>query len=95
MTDMPPFTPRNVTKFVIKSSVQFKTAALTRTAIAARTSLESNDLPVVVAGGVVGWYVSEKVSPVTDRAVDTTADFVISKRAHRRARKSAKKSETE
>jgi len=90
----PPFTPRNVTKFVVRAAVQFKVAALTRDAIAEHTSLESTDFPVLLGGSVVGWYVSDKVKPYTDLAVDKTADFIVEKREKRQARKSEKKTET-
>jgi hypothetical protein len=95
MTDMPPFTPRNVAKFVIKTTVQLKTASLVRTAIADRTSLETTDTPVVLTGSVVGWYVGHKVKPVTDKTVDKIADFAVAKRSKRQARKSEKHTETE
>jgi len=94
MTDMPPFTPRNVAKMVVRATIQIKTAAFTRDAIANHTAFEATDTPVILVGGVTGWFVSEKVKPYTDLAVDKTADFVIDKREKRQARKSAKKTET-
>lgn len=95
MNEMPPFTPRNVAKMVAKATVQLKVAAFTRNAIAEHTSLEATNTPVVLASGVFGWYVSEKTAPITDLAVDKTADFVTNQREKRQARKSAKKTETE
>jgi hypothetical protein len=90
MNDMPPFTPRNVAKFVVTTTIQLKTAVVTQHAIADHTTLESNDITVRVAGGVVGWGVSRVVKPYTDLAVDKTADFVSEKRENRRIRKQKK-----
>lgn len=95
MNEMPPFTPRNVVKVVAKATVQLKTAYFTRNAIADHTSYETTDTPVILVGGLVGWYVSEKTQPYTDLAVDKTADFINNQRAKRQARKSEKKTETE
>lgn len=90
MNDLPPFTPRNVAKMVVKTAVQLKTAAVTQRAIADHSSLESTDIPVRITGALVGWYVSEKVKPYTDLAVDKTADFVVEKRENRRIKKQKK-----
>lgn len=87
-------TPRTVTKFAVKMTVQVKVAALTRQAIADHSAYASTETPVVVAGAVVGLIVSEKVKPVTDKAVDKTFDFVANRREARKARKS-QKTETE
>lgn len=91
----PPFTPRNVAKFVVRAAVSVKAANLTRTAIADHTPLETTDTPVVIAGSLVGWYVGDKVRPYSDRAVDKTADFIAAKRQKRQDRKSKKTTETE
>jgi hypothetical protein len=85
------FTPRNVVKFVVKSIVAAKTAQLTEDALVDYTSLEEDSTTVDIAGAVVGWYVSDKLKPVTDGIVDKTADFVVSKREARKAKKDAKK----
>lgn len=85
------FTPRNVTKFVIKSIVAAKTSQLTKDALVDYTSLEEDSMTVDIAGGVVGWYVSDKLKPVTDGAVDKTANFIAAKREARKAKKTAKK----
>jgi len=87
MKEMPRFNPRNVAKFVVKTTIQIKTAAFTRAAIANHTSYEKTDTSVQVAGGVVGWYVAEKAEPYTDQAVDKTADFVAEQRAKHKASK--------
>jgi hypothetical protein len=90
---MPAFTARNVTKFIAKSIVAAKTAELTADAIADHTHYEKDDTVVDIGSKVVGWYVSEKLEPVTDKIVDTAADFVSDRRAKRQAKKDAKKNE--
>jgi hypothetical protein len=86
-----PFTARSAAKFVAKSIVAMKTAKLTENALTDYTSLEEDSMAVDIAGGVVGWYVSDKLKPVTDSIVDKTADFVTAKREARKAKKTAKK----
>jgi hypothetical protein len=93
MTDQPPFTARNVSKFVVRMTVQLQTANLVRNTIADHTSMEATDTSVAIAGGVVGWFVADKLKPVTDLSVDKTADFITATRT-KFSRKS-KKSETE
>lgn len=93
MNDMPPFTPRNVAKMVVTTTVQLKTAAMTQRAITDHTALESTNIPVRLTSGVVGWYVSHKVKPYTDLAVDKTADFVNEKRENRRIKKQKKRNQ--
>lgn len=88
MNDRPPFTPRNVAKFVVTTAVQVKTSMMTRQFVASHSAFESTDTPVVVGAAVVGWYVSEKVKPVTDKAVDQVADFIVEKRDDWRDRRS-------
>lgn len=90
MTDQPDFTPRNVAKMVVTATIQLKTAALTQTAIADHTSYEADAIPVRIVGGVVGWGVSQRVKPHTDRMVDKTANFVTERRAKRQAKKAEK-----
>jgi len=83
-------TPRALTKFAVKMTIQVKTAALTRQAIADNTVYETTDTPVVVVGAVVGLIVAEKAKRYTDVAVDKTFDFVTEKLEARKAKKSAK-----
>lgn len=89
MSNMP-FTARNVTKFVAKSLVAAKATQLTAEAIADNTHYEKDDTVVEIGSGVVGWYISSKLAPVTDAIVDKTADFVTAKREARKAKKNAK-----
>lgn len=94
-TELPPFTPRNVAKFVVKSTISVTVASRTRRAIADHSAFETTDTPVIVGAAVVGWYVSEKVRPVTDKAVDKTFDFASAKRDALRARRAEKSQKTE
>lgn len=84
---MPAFTARNVTKFVVKAVVHGKTAQLTEQAIVDHTQFEEDAIAVDIAGNLVGWYLSEKLKPYTDAAVDKTFDFVAEKREQRQNRK--------
>jgi hypothetical protein len=86
MTDTP-FTTRNVAKFVAKAIVAAKAKQTAETAITEYTELEKDDTIVDISGSVIGWYVSEKLSPVTDKMVDKTADFIAAKREARKAKK--------
>lgn len=85
------FTARNVTKFIVKAIVAGKTAQITENALTDYTSLEEDSMAVDIAGGVVGWYVSDKLKPVTDAMVDKTFDFVATKKENRKTKKAAKK----
>jgi hypothetical protein len=86
-----PFTPRNVVKYVVKTAVYLKATSLLEDAMVDYTRFEEDDIVVKIAPKVVAWYVSDKLQPVTDKAVDVTADFIVAKReAHK-----AKKNQTE
>lgn len=73
---MPPFTTRNVMKYVAKALVASKAADLTSDAITDHTHFEEDDLTVDLGSKVIGWYISEKLEPYTDKMVDKAADFV-------------------
>jgi hypothetical protein len=88
---MPAFTARNVTKFIAKSIVAVKAAELTADAITDHTHYEEDDIVVDLGSKVIGWYVSEKLEPVTDKIVDTAADFITDRRTKRQIKKDAKK----
>ena len=85
------FTVRNVAKFVAKAIVATKTAQLTEDALTDYTALEEDSMTVDIMGGVAGWFVSDKLKPVTDAMVDKTADFITAKREARKAKKNTKK----
>lgn len=76
-----PFTARNVAKYAVKAIIHKKTADASATAIANHTRFEEDDLVVELSSHTVGWYVSDKLRPYTDRMVDATADKIASLRA--------------
>lgn len=76
----PVFTARNVAKFIAKSLVAYKTAELTADVIAENTRYEPDDFVVDVGSKCVGWYISEKLDPVTSAIVDRSADFITEQR---------------
>lgn len=77
---MEAFTKRNVAKYIVTALVAGKTAGLTRDAIADHTRFDRDDTVVEIVGTVVGWGVSQKVKPYTDRAVDKTADWYTTRK---------------
>lgn len=87
------FSARNVAKFVVKTAVYVKAKSKTEEVITDYTSFEEDDFVVGIGGSVVGWYISDKLKPYTDKAVDKTADFITAKREARAAKKETKKTE--
>lgn len=85
------FTPRNVAKYVAQAIVAGKTAQLTEDAIVDHTRFEEDDMIVDISSHLVGWFVASKLKPVTDRAVDVTADFIAAKREEYKAKKDTPK----
>jgi hypothetical protein len=88
---IPEFTARNVAKFVAQTIVQQKTVQLTEQALDDYTALDTDSNAVHLGANVFGWFVADKLKPVTDKMVDKTADFVTAKRDIRNAKKNAKK----
>ena len=84
---MEAFTARNVTKYVARVIIQTQVANTTATLITDHTQFEEDDLTVRISSAVVGWGVADKLQPVTNKMVDTVADFVADKRANRAAKK--------
>jgi hypothetical protein len=76
---MDAFTPRNAAKFVVTSIIKVKTAQKTEEIITDYTHFEEDDMVVDIAGGLVGWWLGDKLKPYTDKMVDKTADFVNGK----------------
>ncbi|HVI79593.1 MAG TPA: hypothetical protein VM715_15790 [Candidatus Acidoferrum sp.] len=74
------FTARNVSKFIFKSFIAAKTAQITAETIADHTQFDKDDTVVEVGSTVFGWYVSDRLRPVTDKIVDKTADFITEQR---------------
>jgi hypothetical protein len=90
MFERPDFTPRNVAKFVVRTVIHGKTAQITRELIVDHSDFENDDMTVRISGNLVGWYVSAKLKPHTDKMVDKTADFIVAKREARAANKKDK-----
>jgi hypothetical protein len=82
-----PFTARNAAKFVVKAVVAAKTKQIAEDTIVEHTQFEDDDTIVEISSSLIGWYVSSKLQPLTDKMVDKTADFVAAKRAERAAKK--------
>lgn len=87
------FTVRNVAKWIAKSIIAAKTAEIVAETVADHTRFEEDNIVVHLGSGCVGWFVSDKLQPVTDAVVDRTADFVNEQRSKRSAKKTAKKEE--
>lgn len=86
-----PFTARNVCKYVAQALVAQKAAAVAEEALTTYTSLEEDDKIVDLGCKVIGWGVSSRLKPHTDRLVDKAADFVVEQREKRQAKKSESK----
>jgi hypothetical protein len=75
-----PFTARNVAKYAVKAIIHKKTADAATTIITDHTRFEEDDLVVELSAHTIGWAVSDKLKPYTDRMVDATADKLSSLR---------------
>lgn len=84
---MPPFNARNVAKYVAKFVVAAKTAQAAETLITDHTSLEEDTIIVDLASKMTGWYVSDKLEPYTNAAVDKAADKIADYRAKKQEKK--------
>jgi len=89
--DKTKFTPRNVAKYAVKTAIKLQVKDYAKTLIAEHTSFEEDDTTVIIGAYVVGWWVSETLSPYTDMAVDKTADFASKRMADRKSKRQAKK----
>lgn len=85
--EKPDFTPRNVSKMLLRSAVDMKVTQLTRNAVANYTRYESDNMLVTLGAHVVGWAVASQLEPVTDKIIDVTADFVSEQYTKRRTKK--------
>ena len=83
----PLYLTRQVAKWVLISLVDVKTTQITAETIADYTNYEKDDLIVKLGSGAVGMIVSAKIKPVTDAAVDRTADFAIKQWQKRKSTK--------
>lgn len=89
------FTPRNVAKWLAKAAIHAQVAQMTKNALVDNTSLEADSKRVKLGSNVVGWGVSSKLKPYTDKAVDKTADYINEKREARNTKKDDTTPETE
>jgi hypothetical protein len=90
MLDRIDFTPRGVAKFVVNAAVAAKVSATTVNAIDENTRYDKDNFLVGTTGTLVGAYVSAKLEPLTDKAVDLTADFITAQREKYETRRSEK-----
>lgn len=91
MEDRPEFTPRNVAKYLVQGTIQIRVTKLAKNVISDHTRFERDSTPVGLAANVIGWGVSARLKPHTDKMVDKTADFVIVQRVKLQDKKSKKK----
>jgi hypothetical protein len=84
---MDKFTVRNATKFVVTAVIKAKAANVTEEIITDYTRFEEDDMVVDITGSLVGWYIGDKVKPITDKMVDKTADKIVAVREKRAAKK--------
>lgn len=83
--------PRDLAKWLLESAIAMKTAQVAADAIADYTRFDKDSLAVRLGTGAIGMVVSRKLEPVTDKIVDSTADFIVEKRIKFQAKKNAKK----
>lgn len=81
------FTARTAAKYVAKSVVAIKTKQIAENTITDHTDFEKDDMIVRISTGLISGYVSSKLTPVTDAAVDKAADYIAAKREARAAKK--------
>lgn len=68
---------RVIAKWTAETIVAANVTAATQHALTEYTEIDTDSKPVEVGTGLFGWYVSQKLSPVTDAIVDRTADRVV------------------
>ena len=85
------FTPRNVAKVLVKSAIAMRTAKAAEQALTDYTPLEEGSMAADLTGYVAGWYLADKLKPITDKVVDKTADYIVTKREARKAKKNTEK----
>lgn len=86
---MEAFTKRNVAKFVLKTLVAGKASQITEDVITDHTHFEEDDIVVNIAGGMIGWYISDKLKPITDGMVDKTADWFVARKEQKAQKETA------
>lgn len=76
----PDFTPRNVAKYAVTFVIRTKVVKLVKNAADDYTRFENDDITVRVSANIIGWGISAKLKPFTDKVVDRTADYIVAKR---------------
>jgi hypothetical protein len=89
----PLYLTRSVAKWVVVSIIDVKTTQLTADAIADHSKYDKDDLLVRVGAGAVGFVVSARLKPVTDKMVDKATDFAHEQWTKRKSKKTAKNEE--
>lgn len=89
MTESKKLSARQLAKDAVGAAISMKVAQVAKNAIADYTQFESDTIVVKLGTQVVGGIVAQKLSPLTDKAVDKTADFITEKREARKAKKNA------
>lgn len=84
-------TTRTAAKWLLRAAVDLKMTQLTADTVDNYTRYEKNSIAVKLGSGLVGTVVSAKLSPITDKIVDTTADFTAAKWSAFRAKRNDKK----
>lgn len=92
-SNTPLYLTRSVAKWVLISIVDVKTTQITAEGIADYTNYEKDDLIVRLGSGAVGMIVSARLKPVTDAAVDKTADFAVKQWEKRKTKKETQENE--
>jgi hypothetical protein len=89
------FQVRAVPKFIVSSYITLKTTSVSADYISNHSRYDKDDMIVRIAAAGVGGLVGSALSPLTDGAIDLTANFVNQKRTElvtkRQAKKAAKK----
>jgi len=82
---------RKLAKFLVISTISYKTTELAKSIADDYTQFEKDSLAVKLGSGAISLVVTSKLKPHTDKLVDKTADFIDAKRAERRTKKDNEK----
>lgn len=87
------FTARNVAKHAAQFAVSTVVGKTIASGLKSYTRIDPDSTAVEFGIGVVAWGIGDRLSPLTDKLVDKTADFISTKRANRKAKKDQKTTE--
>jgi hypothetical protein len=82
-----PFTARNAAKYVVHFVIAAKVGKTAAKAVENYVGFDKDNLIVEGSTSLLGWAVADRLSPITDKAVDKAADFIAEKRAKRASKK--------